>query len=332
MGNATKRGLAVALCATVVGFAFTSNTARADGPEVGVNVGAAFPLGKYRRTIDPDIGGTLGLEGGYRFNLTDNFALSIIGNPQFFLYDGEHNCCNGSHTNDDVASVFSLTGGPRFSLLTGPVETYLGAAGGYYRDMSGQMSDDGAGFNAGGGLTFEVAPNTTLGLFGRYDYANMVARPGSDVARQWASTGFTVQHVFQPEEAPPPAPPPPPPPPPPPAPKRRIVLRGVNFDFDKSSIRPDARVILDEAVATLKGEPAIRVSVDGHTDSRGTDAYNQALSERRADSVADYLSRGGISRGRLATEGFGESKPVASNMTEDGRAQNRRVELRIISQ
>ena len=99
--------------------------------------------------------------------------------------------------------MFSITGGPRFSLLTGPVETYVGVAGGYYRDMSGQMNDDGAGFNAGGGLAFEVAPNTTLGVFGRYDYANMVARPGSDVARQWASTGLTVQHVFQPEEAPP---------------------------------------------------------------------------------------------------------------------------------
>ncbi len=328
MGNAMRRGLAVALCAAVVGF---GSTARADGPEVGVNAGMAFPLSKYRHTTDPDIGGTVGVEGGYRFNLTDNFALSLLGNPQFFLYDGEHHCCNGASTNDDVGSVFSFTAGPRFSLLTGPVETYVGAAGGYYRDMSGQLSDDGAGFNAGGGIAFEVAPNTTIGWFGRYDYANMVARPGSDVARQWASTGLTVQHVFQPEEAPPPAPPPPPPPPPP-APKRRIVLRGVNFDFDKSNIRPDARVILDEAVATLKSESDIRVSVEGHTDSRGTDEYNQKLSERRASSVADYLARGGISRSRLTTEGFGESKPVASNMTEDGRAQNRRVELRIINQ
>jgi hypothetical protein len=123
-----------------------------------VNVGAAFPLSKYRKTIDPDIGGTVGLEGGYRFNLTDNFALSIIGNPQFFLYDSEHNCCNGRDTNDDVASVFSITGGPRFSLLTGMVETYVGVAGGYYTDISGQMER--RRFNAGGGMT-EVAPNTT---------------------------------------------------------------------------------------------------------------------------------------------------------------------------
>lgn len=333
MGKKMQQGLAAGLCAAVVGIGcLTVTEARADGPEVGANVGAAYPLSKYRKTTDTDVGGTVGLEGGYRFDLTDNFALSIIGNPQFFLYDSEHQCCNGRDTNDDVASVFSITAGPRFSLLTGPLETYVGAAGGYYRDMSGLMQDDGAGFNAGGGLAFEVAANTTLGAFGRYDYANMTARPGSDVRRQWASAGFTVQHVFQPEEAPPPAPAPPPPAPPPPAPKRRIVLRGVNFDFDKSNIRPDARVILDEAVTTLKAESEIRVSVEGHTDSRGTDAYNQALSERRAGSVADYLSKGGISRGRLSTEGFGESKPVASNMNEDGRAQNRRVELRILGQ
>ena len=229
MGSATKRGLAVALCAAVVGLGITSSTVRADGPEVGVNVGAAFPLDKYRKTTDPDVGATFGLEGGYRFNLTDNFALSIIGNPQFFLYNGEHRCCDGNTSVENMASVFALTGGPRFSLLTGPVESYVGAAGGYYRDMSGQMSDDGAGFNAGGGLTFEVAPHTTLGVFGRYDYANMVARPGSDVARQWASTGLTVQHVFQPEEAPayvpPPPPPAPPPPPPPKAPPPPVTQR-----------------------------------------------------------------------------------------------------------
>ncbi len=225
MEGFTRRGLAVAICAAIVGL---GGTAYADGPEVGVNAGMAFPLSKYRRTIDPDIGGTFGIEGGYRFNLGDNFAISLLANPQFFLYEGENHCCDGHSSKDDLASVFAITSGPRFSLLTGPVETYANIQGGYYRDMSGQMSDDGIGFNAGGGIAFEVAPNTTLGWFGRYDYANMVARPGSDVARQWASTGVTVQHVFQPDEAPvysppppPPAPPPPPPPPPPPVTERR---------------------------------------------------------------------------------------------------------------
>jgi outer membrane protein OmpA-like peptidoglycan-associated protein len=325
----TRKGLAVAAAAAIAALGVTVSIARADGPEVGVNVGAAVPLSKYQKTTNPDVGGTVGMEGGYRFNLAENFALSLLVNPQFFLYDSENECCGNHNDQDDVASVFAITSGPRFSLLTGPVETYVGAAGGYYRDISGQMEDDGLGFNAGGGIAFAVAPDTTLGLFGRYDYANMVARPGSDVARQWASGGLTVQHVFQAAEAPPPAPPPPPPPP---VVKRRIVLRGVNFDFDKANIRPDARVILDEAVATLKSEPDIRVSVEGHTDAVGSDAYNDRLSERRAVAVADYLTSGGIARGRLSTEGFGESKPVASNMDEDGRAQNRRVELRILGQ
>ena len=104
----------------------------------------------------------------------------------------------------------------------------------------------------------------------------------------------------------------------------------MNFDFNKSNIRSDARPILDEAIRTLQEERHIRVSVEGHTDAIGSDAYNQRLSERRAGSVADYLSRGGISRSRMSTIGYGESRPVASNDTDDGRAQNRRVELRIV--
>jgi OOP family OmpA-OmpF porin len=121
---------------------------------------------------------------------------------------------------------------------------------------------------------------------------------------------------------------PPPPPPPAPAP-RRIVLRGVNFDFDKSEIRPDAAVILDEAASLLNEEPGVRVEVGGHTDATGTDEYNQGLSERRARSVVDYLVGKGVSAGRLDSAGYGESKPVADNATRDGRAQNRRVELNV---
>ncbi len=131
-------------------------------------------------------------------------------------------------------------------------------------------------------------------------------------------------------EEPPPPPPPPAPPPPPPVVKQKIVLRGVNFDFDKSTIRPDAAEILSEAARILREEPDVRVSVDGHTDARGTDEYNQRLSERRAEAVVDRLIELGVSRGRLQPQGFGESRPVASNDTEEGRAQNRRVELNVL--
>ncbi len=144
-------------------------------------------------------------------------------------------------------------------------------------------------------------------------------------------------HVFLDPTPEPTFPPPPPPietptPAPEPAPvvKQRIVLRGVNFDFDKSDIREDSRPILDEAVSLLADHRDVLVIVGGHTDARGTEAYNQALSVRRAEAVFRYLVNRGIAPERLRTEGFGESKPVADNDTDSGRARNRRVELRVM--
>jgi OOP family OmpA-OmpF porin len=131
------------------------------------------------------------------------------------------------------------------------------------------------------------------------------------------------------EEEPPPPPPAPAPPPPPPV-KKKIVLRGVNFDFDEATIRPDAADTLAEAARILREASEVRVSVDGHTDSRGTDQYNERLSERRAQAVQDYLVRLGVGGSRLVPQGLGESRPVATNETEEGRAQNRRVELNAI--
>jgi outer membrane protein OmpA-like peptidoglycan-associated protein len=136
-----------------------------------------------------------------------------------------------------------------------------------------------------------------------------------------------------------------PPPPPPPAEPvveeplppvveevvaERIVLRGVNFDFDKWEIRPDAAVVLDQAASMLSGRSDIAVRVEGHTDATGPEAYNQGLSERRAASVRRYLSEGGLAASRLTSAGFGESQPIATNDTREGRALNRRVELQVL--
>ena len=109
--------------------------------------------------------------------------------------------------------------------------------------------------------------------------------------------------------------------------KKKIVLRGVNFDFDKYNIRPDAVPILEQACKTLKDEPSIDVYLDGHTDSVGTLQYNQGLSERRANSVRNWLTKCGIPASRMTPRGFGEANPVASNATAEGRAQNRRTEI-----
>jgi OOP family OmpA-OmpF porin len=138
----------------------------------------------------------------------------------------------------------------------------------------------------------------------------------------------------EPKKKPKPAPPPPAaaPAPAPPAEvvQERIVLRGVNFDFDKSEVRPDAAVVLDEVVSILSGKPDVEVRVEGHTDSTGPEAYNQGLSERRADSVLRYLVQKGIGEARLTSVGFGESNPIATNDTREGRALNRRVELQVL--
>jgi outer membrane protein OmpA-like peptidoglycan-associated protein len=114
-----------------------------------------------------------------------------------------------------------------------------------------------------------------------------------------------------------------------PAVTEKIVLRGVNFDFDSARIRPDAQVVLDAAAEILNESPNSAVRVAGHTDSTGPEVYNQGLSERRAASVVDYLVGQGIARSRLSAVGLGESQPVATNDTRDGRAQNRRVALEV---
>ena len=128
---------------------------------------------------------------------------------------------------------------------------------------------------------------------------------------------------------PPPAPAPTPAPPPAPAPIT-IDLNGVNFDFDKSTLRPDAVAILGEATEILKRYPDLRVEVAGHTDSVGTAAYNQGLSERRAKAVYDYLTSNGIDSSRLAGPvGYGLTRPIDTNETKEGRARNRRTELNV---
>ena len=102
------------------------------------------------------------------------------------------------------------------------------------------------------------------------------------------------------------------------------------FDFDKSVLKPEGRRILDELVEKVQGINLEVMVAIGHTDSIGTEAYNQRLSERRANAVKAYLVSKGIENDRVVTEGKGELQPVASNKTKAGRAQNRRVEIEVV--
>ncbi len=108
-------------------------------------------------------------------------------------------------------------------------------------------------------------------------------------------------------------------------------LKGVNFDNDMATLRSEAIAILDEAVATLKRYPGMKVEVAGHTDSASSDAHNLDLSQRRAKAVMDYFVGKGVEAERLSAKGYGEANPIADNATAAGRAENRRVELRALN-
>ena len=106
-----------------------------------------------------------------------------------------------------------------------------------------------------------------------------------------------------------------------------VIQADALFDFDKSVVRPDGKKSIDEALAKIKGVDLEMVIATGHTDSIGTDAYNQKLSERRAAAVKEYLVSKGIPASKITTIGKGESQPVATNKTAEGRQKNRRVDI-----
>ncbi len=109
-----------------------------------------------------------------------------------------------------------------------------------------------------------------------------------------------------------------------------IELPGVNFETNSDRLLPGANSVLRDAAATLRKYPDLFVEVAGHTDSAGAAEYNQGLSERRANTVRDYLINDGANEANVSVRGYGEIEPIADNTTAEGRAQNRRVELRIV--
>jgi len=108
------------------------------------------------------------------------------------------------------------------------------------------------------------------------------------------------------------------------------VIPGAFFEYDKAAIRPNHRAELDDVARILKRNPDVKLRLEGHTDSRGSEVYNQALSERRARAVTEYLVERGVSGARMTPVGLGESKPIRPNDTEENMAKNRRVELVVV--
>ncbi|MGQ0700089.1 MAG: OmpA family protein [Panacagrimonas sp.] len=218
-------------------------------------------------------------------------------------------------------------------------------------------------YQGGAGIGFDLTPQWTASLDYRYlktedgEFNLLENFPDSHVETEYESHSalLSIRYYFRgpPEPAPEPIPPPvevvaavepPPPPPPPPCVLAEpgqpmdmagcktgdsLVLRGVNFLFDQSSLTVNAKVILDRVAEALKQRADIRIELSGHTDGKGSDSYNQQLSDRRAASVKQYFMERGVDGARITTVGMGETVPVADNANDAGRELNRRVELKV---
>ena len=115
------------------------------------------------------------------------------------------------------------------------------------------------------------------------------------------------------------------------APGRQFVLENIFFEFNKSILLPQSFLELDNLLTILKIYPYMTIELSGHTDNRGNEEYNLQLSKARAQAVVDFLVKNGIDKDRLTAIGYGDTKPIATNKTDEGRAQNRRVEFKITS-
>jgi outer membrane protein OmpA-like peptidoglycan-associated protein len=313
--------VAVALVSAVLGQVAA---VRAEpGPIVGTELGAMIPRGSLRSFVDT--GGVISPFVGYMFN----DYIGLWGHLQGW---GANTQERGPSVNDNVTWVVAYTAGPRVVFPLGSVDLWATWEGGGFSGVGDNtLSHTSFGFSTGTGLEFPLTSAWHLGAYARWNMAYQEVHGTNNV--KYITTGASVRYDFGIREAAPPPPPPPPPPPlaqaPPPPVKQKIVLRGVNFDFDKYAIRPDARPVLDEAIRILQEYGTVSIVCKGYTDSIGTKEYNLRLSVRRANAVRDYLVAGGISPSRIAAEGFGMADPVATNETPDGRAQNRRVELHV---
>jgi outer membrane protein OmpA-like peptidoglycan-associated protein len=113
-------------------------------------------------------------------------------------------------------------------------------------------------------------------------------------------------------------------------PGEKTILRNIFFDTDQYTLKAESRVELNRLLKLLKDNPTMKIQISGHTDNVGTPEHNQTLSENRARTVVNYLTENGIPQERLTFKGYGEEKPITTNDTAEGRAQNRRTEFMII--
>lgn len=289
----------------------------------------------YRLDPDDEVGGQLNIGK----NFGDYFALELYG----YFYNGMGLNPEGAPGSNASADVYGFGASALFfparDIL--PVYALVGAGDGQYDfDNTGVVnldSQDSKYYEVGAGYLFPLNDyGIKLRAEYRYRSANVDNATGNghmDFRDNVVSVGIQVP-IGSPAKAPEPAPTPAPEPAPAPVVKPApIVLQGVHFKFDSAQLTQQAQFRLNSVGAALGAAPDVTFSIAGHTDSVGSNAYNQKLSEQRAQSVETYLEGQGIDDRRVTSvTGYGESRPVATNDTAAGRAQNRRVELNVTSQ
>jgi outer membrane protein OmpA-like peptidoglycan-associated protein len=177
--------------------------------------------------------------------------------------------------------------------------------------------------------------------------SRLLVLSGALLAAACGPTVFADDSALQIVGDPPPLPPKPPPPPPepeppPPEPPKRVVVEDnkitisekIQFDFNKATIRPESDGLMTEIITVIKENPHIKkIAIEGHTSGEGTDKHNLKLSDQRAKAVMDYLvTKGGLAKEMFTAKGYGETRLIADESTEEGKEKNRRVEFNIIEQ
>ena len=351
-----KRILVLSIAAA--GLALSAGNAFADGDQPWHVTGTfgTVNLDNDRDTRNNDV---LWGVGFGRF-LGNNVSLDVEYDQFTGTYENYQVQVPGSTYDKWKLSNWGVMG--RYYIGQSKVRPFLAVGLGALKHRNVMSEDTNLSASMGAGLAGQFAKH----LSGR---AQVVYRVDGDDQSlpEYASYGdwlwtISLSYDFGGKAPPPPPPPPPPPKPaaPPPNPdldgdgvpnerdkcpntrkgavvdldgcevEAVISLDGVHFAFDKATLTPEAKKILDGAAELLDKHERVLVEVAGHTDSIGTEAYNMGLSERRANAVKDYLVSKGVKASRLTAKGYGETQPVASNDTEAGRAENRRVELIVL--
>jgi OOP family OmpA-OmpF porin len=348
--------LVLALAAAGLALGSTSVVADADQPWHVTGQVGGMKLDSSRNTRDDDVWWSLGF--GRFFG--NNFSLDV----EYDEFNGTYRDYNAniSGATFDQWGLKNIGVMGRYHFGDGTLRPYLAAGVGYLSHRNINHEGDNLSTSLGLGLAGKLATHWSASaqILWRGDNDGASIRGRSGYSDWIYSIGLSFDFGGKAAAPAPAAASEAPPPPPPPNPdldgdgvpnerdkcpntrpgavvdldgcevEAVIELEGVNFDFDKATIRPEGIAILNGAAALLQKHERVVVEVAGHTDSVGSEEYNQGLSERRANAVKDYLISQGVTASRLTARGYGELQPIASNDTEEGRAENRRVELIVL--